>query len=307
MAGETPFTLHRDHRRSGIRMSSVDVRSLIHSARHNTTMRRAFTFPPLASCIGFEVEDTQRDVRDMRNDLGITSAGQWSDCPRHVGGDMTGTAKRKHAMRLGLYALILLTMGCVTRYVPEIVLPYSPQTIDAKTEWHPLEMTEAALAGEETFGVLAPRVRMVAPGELNREVAAAVFDDFSRSHVFRSLGVDTPQPDILVTGHIDKFYEHYRPHLWALLPGGSIVGWLLRLNTYTSSGQADLTVILLKPTGEVIGRYAGQSSFDASFRPNAKNRPGMRLNRALTQAVQQVRGQMLDDPHLPKVRWHLDP
>ena len=203
-------------------------------------------------------------------------------------------------MRLGLYALMLLTVGCVTRFVPEVVLPNSPQTIDATAEWHPFDITTAALAGEETFGVLAPRIRTLAPSELKVEVAAAVFEDFARNHVFANIDLHDPQADVIVTGRIDQFYEHYRPKLWTLLPGAGLVGWLFQMNTYASTGVVNLTVILFKPTGEVIGQYPGHSSFDATFRPNAENRPGRRLNQALTQAVQQVRQEMLGDPNLPK-------
>ena len=82
-----------------------------------------------------------------------------------------------------MYALVLSTVGYVTRFVPEVVLPQSPQTIDAKARWHPFDITTAALEGQQSFGVLAPRVKTLAPTELKVEVEAAVFDDFARNQV----------------------------------------------------------------------------------------------------------------------------
>jgi hypothetical protein len=74
------------------------------------------------------------------------------------------------------------------------------------------------------------------------------------------------------------------------------------MNTYVSSGEVDLTVIVLKSTGEIVGRYRGRERFDETFRPNSDMSPGERLNHAFSAAVQQIREKILADSELSKVR-----
>jgi hypothetical protein len=68
-----------------------------------------------------------------------------------------------------------------------------------------------------------------------------------------------------------------------------------------SSGEADLTVLLLKPTGELVRTYTGRSRFRETVTPTEEAPPGERLNRALSDAVQQIRDKILEDSTLPKM------
>jgi hypothetical protein len=74
------------------------------------------------------------------------------------------------------------------------------------------------------------------------------------------------------------------------------------LNTYLSSGEVQLTLMLLKPTGQLVGTYVGRAKFNEDFTPNDETKPGGRLNRAFSDALAQIRDEMLADANLPKTR-----
>ncbi len=74
------------------------------------------------------------------------------------------------------------------------------------------------------------------------------------------------------------------------------------MNSFKTDGEIHLPLTLLKPTGEVIGSYVGHSSFNQDYTPNGEVRPGDRLNRALGQALAQIRDEMFADPTLVKTR-----
>jgi uncharacterized protein YjbJ (UPF0337 family) len=65
-----------------------------------------------------------------------------------------------------------------------------------------------------------------------------------------------------------------------------------------SAGKVHLIVFVLKPTGEVLGRYTGTSTFKETFNPTNDVPPGTRLNRALSEAVHQVQNAITNDMEL---------
>jgi hypothetical protein len=60
-------------------------------------------------------------------------------------------------------------------------------------------------------------------------------------------------------------------------------------------------MFLLTRHGKLISTYRGSSSYDENFNPTGEVAPGARLNRALTQAVEQIQQQMLNDARLRRV------
>ncbi|MCE3225084.1 MAG: hypothetical protein K0S58_3264, partial [Nitrospira sp.] len=100
-------------------------------------------------------------------------------------------------------------------------------------------------------------------------------------------------PDLILTGRVERFFEHDRRKLWTLVPyySDKLAG-LFRVNTYTTNGELRLTLTLLKPTGEVVGSYVGHAKFQEDYTPNSEVRPGDRLDRALGQALAQIRDEM---------------
>ncbi|HEX2056220.1 MAG TPA: hypothetical protein VHF07_06990 [Nitrospiraceae bacterium] len=137
---------------------------------------------------------------------------------------------------------------------------------------------------------------------MSQAITAEVLNEFSSSGLFRRLTLYDPQPDFVLTGRIEQFYEHNRRKLWTFVPyySDKIAG-LFRLNSYLRSGEVKLTMMLLKPTGELVGTYVGVAKFNEDFTPNDEMKPGERLNRAFSEALTQIRDEILADPNLPKI------
>ena len=72
----------------------------------------------------------------------------------------------------------------------------------------------------------------------------------------------------------------------------------LDMKTHVSNGEADLTIFVLTRSGELVGTYRGESTFKENFNPTGEVAPGARLNRALSEAVQQIQQKILRDAHL---------
>jgi len=79
------------------------------------------------------------------------------------------------------------------------------------------------------------------------------------------------------------------------------VAEFLDMKTHVSSGEADFTLFIFRRSSELVGTYRGVSSFKESFNPTGEMPPGTRLNRALSEAVQQIQDKILRDAHLRSV------
>jgi hypothetical protein len=204
------------------------------------------------------------------------------------------------------FMLIILVTGCGgPKYVPDITLTQTGPIIDAIAEFHNLYPTYALLSGKESFGLDAPKAERVAPSELTRQVESALLKELDAAGMFSRVTRFHPNPDVILSGRITALHEHYRPQTWAQIPGVlpyiGIVAQLLRMKTHVSSGEAHLTLFVLKSTGEVLGTYTGQSTFKEIFNPTNDVPPGARLNRALSEAVHQIQDEISRDVQLRKL------
>ena len=203
------------------------------------------------------------------------------------------------------FFLIMLLAGCSTTYEPRLTLPPAEfnRSVDATVEVHPLLASDDLLSGHSTYGVLADDYVNKTPSKLTQALTEQIVAELSAHRVFRKVSTYDAAPDFILTGRVDRFFEHDRRKLWTLVPYYSEkVANLFRVNTYTTNGEIRLTMTLLKPTGEVVGSYIGHSKFNEDYTPNNEMRPGDRLNRALGQALAQIRDEMLADATLPKTR-----
>jgi hypothetical protein len=144
----------------------------------------------------------------------------------------------------------------------------------------------------------------VPPRKLANELRDELFDAFREAGVFSKITTFDREPDLIVTGRINALYEHYRPRAWTRVPlpyAGKVAAGILDWKTHAVNGEADITMFLLTRQGKLIGTYRGSSSFDENFNPTGEVAPGARLNRALTQAVEQIQQQMLNDARLRRV------
>ena len=203
------------------------------------------------------------------------------------------------------FMLVILATGCGgPKYVPDITLTQTGPIIDAIAEFHDLYPAYALLSGKESFGLDAPKTKRVEPSELTRQVESELLKELDAAGVFSRVTRFDPNPDVILSGRITALHEHYRPQIWAQIPAGipyvGIIAQLLRMKTHVSSGEAHLTIFVLKPTGEVLGTYTGQSIFKETFNPTNDVPPGVRLNRALSEAVHQIQNEISRDVQLRK-------
>lgn len=210
-------------------------------------------------------------------------------------------------MRKVLYGFLFVAFlgGCSTTYEPHLVLPPAEfnRSIDATVEVHPFIASDDLLSGHSSYGVIADDYVNKAPSQLTQALTEQVVAELSAHRVFRKVTTYDGAPDLILTGRIERFFEHDRRKLWTLVPYYSDkLASLFRVNTYSTNGEIRLTLTLLKPTGQVVGSYIGHSKFDEDYTPNSEMRPGDRLNRALGQALAQIRDEMLSDSKLPQSR-----
>ena len=212
---------------------------------------------------------------------------------------------------IGMFMLVILATGCGgPKYVPDITLTETGSIIDAIAEFHNLYPAYALLSGKEIFGLDAPKAERVEPSELTRQVESELVKELDAAGVFSHVTRFDSHPDVILSGRITALHEHYRPQTWAKIPDFvpyvGIIAQLLRLKTHVSSGEANLTLFVLKPTGEVLGTYTGKSTFKETFNPTKDVPPGARLNRALSEAVHQIQDEISRDGRLRKLSSRLD-
>jgi hypothetical protein len=203
------------------------------------------------------------------------------------------------------FCLLALLGGCYTTYEPHLVLPPAAFTrsIDANVEVHPFIASDDLLSGHSSYGVIADDYVNKTPSQLTQALTEQVVAELSAHRVFRKLSTYEADPDLILTGRVERFFEHDRRKLWTLVPYYSDkLASLFRVNTYTTNGELHLTLTLLKPTGEVVGSYVGHAKFQEDYTPNSEVRPGDRLDRALGHALAQIRDEMFADSALPKTR-----
>ena len=195
--------------------------------------------------------------------------------------------------------------GCSTTYEPHLVLPATELTrsIDANVEVHPFVASDELVSGHSPYGVRAEDYNNKTPAELTQALTKEVIAELSAHRVFRKVNTYDRAPDLILTGRIERFFEQNRRKGWTLIPGVTDkAASLFGANPYTANGEVQVTMTLRKPTGEVVGSYAGNSKFKEDYTPNSEWQPGDRLNRGLAQAIAQIREEMLADPNLPKTQ-----
>jgi hypothetical protein len=209
----------------------------------------------------------------------------------------------KHLVRA--FVCITLLEGCSTTYEPLLTLPPTDfaHSIDANVAVHPFIASDELVSGHGDYGVVADDYVNKAPPELTQALTKEVVAELSAHRVFRTINTYGVAPDLVLTGRVERFFEHDHQNLWSPVPGYSNqLTNLFRANPYTAKGEIRLTMTLHKPTGEVVGSYVGHSTFNEEYTQNTERRPGDRLNRALAEAVARIRDEMMADPTVPKMR-----
>ena len=194
--------------------------------------------------------------------------------------------------------------GCSTTYTPQLSLPppSMDQSIDAAAELHPLVISEDVRTGHSKYGVVAEDYTNPPPSKMSEAVTAEILNEFTASRVFRRISTYDPNADLILTGRIERFFVHDRRKLWAYVPFSRKVANFFGANTYMGSGEVHIIMKLLNPSGEQLNTYVGHAKFEEDFTPNDETEPGWKLHRAFSEAVKQIREEMLADRKLAKKR-----
>lgn len=211
------------------------------------------------------------------------------------------------AMPLGL---LLLQFQACSQYVPAVTLEESPQTIPARVQLHPLvdasmaESQPLPQAGSSGDGAITDPAYLDEP--LAELVTKAILKDFRKNGVFDAIGFNTSHHDLVLQGEIHRFQERVRSPRWLAIPVVNLLIMLFAAPVESHAVDVDLELVLAYPDGTPLGQYRGQSQFAQKisvYDPEVWNAEGHRLNLAFTEAVRQIREQMLADEKLMKASW----
>lgn len=195
-------------------------------------------------------------------------------------------------------APVLFFGACTSiSYRPVLSLGPSPIKIPAKLRVEtfvdhspPEDKTKRAM------GVSATESDSLA-GDLSAEVTNAVIADFLINGVFAEAGKNIEHPDAVMTGEIKRFYGRAGLNSagWITLPINPI--WLLGVPMQSTEGEVDLEVSIRRLDGALLGTYSGRSQFLDWYTMynNSIYGVGTALNRSFTQAMQQIRDQIIAD------------
>lgn len=208
------------------------------------------------------------------------------------------------AVSLGL---LLLQLQACSNYVPVVTLDESPQTIPARVQLQPL--VDASIAGnqhspEAGSGAITDPAYLDEP--LAELVTKAILKDFRKNGVFDAIGYKTSIPDLVLQGEIHRFEERVQSPRWLAIPVVNLLIMLFAAPVESHAVDVDLELVLAHPDGTPLGQYRGQSQFTQKitiYDPEVWNAEGHRLNLAFTEAVRQIREQMLADEKLAKATW----
>ncbi|MEP7153512.1 MAG: hypothetical protein ABI856_17565, partial [Nitrospira sp.] len=122
---------------------------------------------------------------------------------------------------LQMVLCMALLGGCSTTYEPHLVLPASDLTrsIDADVEVHPFVASDQLVSGHSPYGVRAEDFSNKPPSELTQALTREVIAELSARRVFRKVSTYDAASDLILTGRIERFFEHDRRKAWTLIPG----------------------------------------------------------------------------------------
>ena len=184
-------------------------------------------------------------------------------------------------------------------YTPTLKLPESPKTVEAKAQLEPFVSKIPPPDADSTRGDREVTSAGSMDGDLAELIRHAILTDFRGNSVFRSVRIYEDQPDVLIRGVIYQFAEHRSQPWYAHV---ALVRVVLGTREQVEGG-VHLELVVSTSTGHLVGTYQGRAMFpDANQSGTEQERrprpPGVQLNRAFTEAVRQIREQMLADREL---------
>jgi hypothetical protein len=212
---------------------------------------------------------------------------------------------KKNGVRSALFYLAAaafiasFTTGCQSiSYKPGTSLGMSSQTIKANVKLETfIDQSPASDKSSKFAGVSACEPGTL-DGELATDVTDAVLTDFNNNQVFASVKKRFEnEPDLVMKGTIQRFYGKSGPTpvFWITIPIDIL--WFFGLPIMGDDGLVNMEVSIQRPDGTVLGTYHGQAKFSKLYTiyVNATLALPTRMNKAFTDAIAQIREQILRD------------
>lgn len=199
-------------------------------------------------------------------------------------------------------SIILLLAACAVPYKPTLKMEATFQTIPATVLVQSLRDVsppdDKQDSTEASFSQTSPDMM---EGDLSALVTKAVVADFSATGVFQTLHRNQTNPDLILSGTIRRFYGQVSIPSWLRVPWISWAAHAYWVPFQQWEGEVNLEMRISTPEGRVLGTYHGQAEYgqiegrDHRYWAMPLYPAHARLNRAFTEAVEQIRGQMLRD------------
>ncbi|MFM8551191.1 MAG: hypothetical protein ACKOCD_02595, partial [Nitrospiraceae bacterium] len=192
--------------------------------------------------------------------------------------------------------------ACSIPYKPTLKMEASFHTIPARVLVQPLKDASPPDDKEDSTGASFSQTSARSmEGDLSTLVTKALVADLSATGVFQTLHRNQTNPDLVLSGTIHRFYGQVS------IPSWLHVSWM-NWATHAAwvpfqewEGEVDVEVVLSTPGGAVLGTYRGQADYsqvegrDHHYWSMPLYPAHARLNRAFTEAVEQIRDQMFLD------------
>jgi hypothetical protein len=198
-------------------------------------------------------------------------------------------------------ALLLPLAGCVP-YTPTLYLEASPATIPVEVYVEELrDATPPEDREASSRASLAQTSASEMDGELAPLVTKAITADFSATGLFRSVASRPDRADLILRGTIRRFHGEVTLPPWMVLPGLSLAAQAFWGLAQQWEGDVELELVALSRDGHTLGAYRGLSRYeevaahDRHFWSMPFYPAHIRLNEAFTEAVRQIREQLLKD------------
>ncbi|TAJ10001.1 MAG: hypothetical protein EPO61_04620 [Nitrospirae bacterium] len=201
----------------------------------------------------------------------------------------------------GVGVTLLLT-ACATPYKPTLKMEATFDTIPAKVLVRPLvdasPPDDKQNSSEASLSQTAPGSM---EGDLSVLVTKAIVADFSATGVFQTLHRNQQSPDLILSGTIHQFYGEVSTPSWLHVPWMSWAAHAYWVPFQQWAGEVDLELVLSTADGRMLGTYRGQADYsqiegrDHHYWSMPLYPAHARLNRAFTEAVEQIRDQIFGD------------
>lgn len=200
-----------------------------------------------------------------------------------------------------LAGLLIGSAACVP-YKPTLKLAHTFQTIPAAVQVQPFrDATPPEDKEPASAWSLAQTSPRVMEGDLGALVTKALIADFSATSVFRAIHGHQSSPDLILSGTIRRFYGEVSLPSWLRLPGMSWMAHAYWVPFQEWEGEVELEISLATADGRLIGTYRGHADYaevaarEGVYWSMPLYPAHVRLNRAFTEAVEQIRDHMFRD------------